>query len=130
MGTCIHCDRPVKAVGMCAAHYGRMSRYGVAVGCKREGCDGAYYQSGLCRRHKRPRCEVCDRRAEVKGLCSAHYLRLRRTGDVQADVPIGDLGKPDVPEWENCETCGAESWAGGRWCERCVHAALDERRAA
>lgn len=34
-------------------------------------------------------CKHCDRPARVKGVCDAHYRRMRRNnGDPQADVPL------------------------------------------
>lgn len=38
-------------------------------------------------------CEVADCKLSVraKNLCCAHYDRLRKTGTVSADIPVGDL---------------------------------------
>jgi hypothetical protein len=31
---------------------------------------------------------ICDRPGHIRGFCDPHYLRLRRHGDVMADVPL------------------------------------------
>jgi hypothetical protein len=39
------------------------------------------------------RCQVqgCLRVAKVRGLCDAHYKRLRKSGSVQAEQPVRSL---------------------------------------
>ncbi|QKW15458.1 HNH endonuclease signature motif containing protein [Verrucosispora sp. NA02020] len=44
----------------------------------------------------------CDRKATRRGLCGTHYGRLKRVGDVQADVPI----KVAVPHPPTCKVAG------------------------
>lgn len=43
-----------------------------------------------------PTCSVpiCTRPAHIRGLCDPHYLRLRRHGDVLADVPLRVVPPP------------------------------------
>ena len=42
--------------------------------------------------------DSCDRRAESRGWCSAHYWRWYTTGDVRAERPIGSTSvQPTVP---------------------------------
>lgn len=63
----------------------------------------------------------CDRPAAARGLCSAHYMRLRHHGDVQADVPIKPMmmhkiGEP--PKSPTCTVDGCEQNAHARgWCD-------------
>lgn len=42
-----------------------------------------------------PTCSVlsCDRPAVARGWCNTHWARWKRTGDVQADVPVVQLGR-------------------------------------
>ena len=35
--------------------------------------------------------EGCDKLHEAKGLCASHYYRKRRTGNVDPDIPLGEL---------------------------------------
>lgn len=72
------CDRPVYAKRHCSRHYRQLLRHG----------------SLLSERGPRT-CSVegCDRAAASRGWCHGHYLRWTRTGDVQADVPLGRSGR-------------------------------------
>src|SRR3954471_19431935 len=57
------------------------------------------------------RVDKCDRSARPCGLCSAHMRRLRRTGSVAADVPIGHHGSP------TCAVTGCHRGTLARgWC--------------
>jgi hypothetical protein len=51
----------------------------------------------------------CNRPAVTRGWCHTHYLRWRRTGDVQAERPIGGAGD------EACtvDACSGEVYARG-----------------
>lgn len=47
--------------------------------------------------------ENCNRfRARGKGLCSAHYTRLRRHGDVDALRPVREAGTVEICSVEGC----------------------------
>jgi HNH endonuclease len=55
--------------------------------------------------------EICERRAYARGLCFAHYTRLRRTGDIRADLPLN----PTAAErfWRRVQkTDGCWLWTG------------------
>lgn len=89
----------------CGAHQTWTDRNTCAV----PSCEGAHYAKGHCARHynqlqKHGRlldgnatrtCAVdaCERPSASRGWCHAHYLRWTRTGDVQADVPVGRSGR-------------------------------------
>ena len=49
--------------------------------------------------------EDCDGHGRTKGLSPGHYTRLRKTGDVQAHLPLvrRDSGKPKVCTVDNCD---------------------------
>ena len=48
--------------------------------------------------------EICDRLAETAGLCHAHSERLRRTGDLRAELPIrARSAMPTVCTVQGCE---------------------------
>lgn len=107
----IDCYSPVKAKGLCQAHYMRLRRYGDPsinnrkIGrsvCDVEDCERYIVGNGKCSRHYvRPenprRCEVenCDRPHKGRGFCKVHLLRLRKHGNVQADTPIVERGAAD-----------------------------------
>lgn len=74
---CGICGKPVHGRGYCAAHYRRWRLYGSAYGGKR-----VNWQPVECT------VAQCRRRARLHNMCSAHAIRLQRTGDVRADVPI------------------------------------------
>jgi len=38
--------------------------------------------------------KLCDRKQLAKGLCDAHYTRLRKYGDVKEDIPVRKREKP------------------------------------
>ncbi len=80
-------------------------RFGILLGmentkptrCSEDGCAGRPYAKGLCYRHyySQPKgsCTVvgCSHqvtRYPVAGLCNAHYHRVKRDGEVRADVPL------------------------------------------
>lgn len=64
--------------------------------------------------------EGCTRPAAQLGWCSAHYHRLRRTGTLSADKPIGSIGGGPGPgdqsgnPWKGQHPCPACD-AGARW---------------
>ena len=107
------CGGKVKAKGLCEAHYQRTKyvpkskrftaekRY-----CSEPDCDEVHYAKGFCRRHynisvyipkhseaearidnKGMTCEVygCESMARVKFMCSKHYARLKKHGDVNVN---------------------------------------------
>jgi hypothetical protein len=114
------CERNVYARELCHPHYRRLQRHGdvfadVPIGrsrrvCEVDGCDEFVAARGRCaphdaQAHQRPAPDTCSidgcaRAAYIEELCEAHYRRLRRTGDVRADVPIGG-------RWATCSvgTC-------------------------
>lgn len=63
----------------------------------------------------------CDRARSCKGLCDAHYRRLRKFGDPLAAVPVGDLQKKP-PTICVCVVCSASfektKNSTGRYCSR------------
>lgn len=72
------CSAPTYARQHCARHYNQIMKHGrVLDGASRKTCS----------------VESCERPAVSRGWCHAHYLRWTRTGDVQADVPVGRSGK-------------------------------------
>lgn len=104
------CSSPVRCKGLCAIHYARLRTHG-AVGaagrlrsvnegdCSEAGCGRPAEKRDQCRYHYErsrehdpsvDRCEVesCDRAVRNNGLCNGHALRLRKTGDLQADTPF------------------------------------------
>jgi Autographiviridae endonuclease len=94
--------------------------------CSVNGCGGRHFGNGFCAKHnyrwnkhgdplvtaeaRRPKvinvapCPVagCGREPYSKGLCNPHYERLRRTGELSPEVPIGG---PDKTLWTD------EQWA-------------------
>lgn len=115
------CDRVHHARGLCKAHYNRWRRHEAprmadgqacrAPGCvrpavTRERCHGHYQRwwrgqedadaplqddrgVGTCR------VDDCGQPSHAQGLCGTHYQRRRQRGTVDADVPIGELPRPD-----------------------------------
>ena|ERR1017187_8122758 len=59
-------------------------------------------------------CKVpgCDRKYLCRDLCSSHYARLKRLGDVQADRPVRVFDMSDTPLVEKKRARGRE------WYER------------
>ncbi len=82
MESCLACDRPVYARDHCSRHYRQLLRRGE-----------------LLPEHAPSDCAVpgCGRRAVTRGWCHGHYLRWSRTGDVQAEVPLGLPVRADCP---------------------------------
>jgi hypothetical protein len=94
--------------------------------CSVDDCGGKHFGNGFCAKHnyrwnkhgdplvtaeaRRPKvinvdpCPVgnCGREPYSKGLCNPHYERLRRTGNLSPEVPIGG---PDKTLWTD------EQWA-------------------
>ena len=98
------CDRPVWAPlkGWCAMHYRRWKIAG-DVG------------SAEPQRNRLPDvCKVdgCERRPESKDLCGGHYKRLRKTGDVSADIPLGGNWRR-TPDTCSVDGCGNAYHSGG-----------------
>lgn len=48
--------------------------------------------------------DTCERPAVTRGLCVSHYSRLRKTGDIRPDVPVGSPQKI----WATCQVDGCE----------------------
>lgn len=68
--------------------------------CAQESCtlEGDRREKGFCHPHylkQRPPCTVdgCDRPRVTRELCSAHHQRVKATGDLRPDVPIGARSK-------------------------------------
>jgi hypothetical protein len=59
-------------------------------------------------------CELdgCGYPHEARGLCRRHYMQQRRSGRLAARGPR-EVFRDD------CEACGRESLARGRWCWDC-----------
>ena len=104
VGTCAaaDCDRPVKARGLCNAHY---KRWRLTVG------------SDEVHRHVRTdgTCSVdgCDRPHEARGFCELHYRRWRAHGDPLVVLPTAhgrtSVGFPMT--WE-VDQSGCWLWTG------------------
>src|SRR3954451_7934508 len=87
--------------------------------CRTRNC---HWRSAACPR----RCTVpgpkicsvddCTRLAVTRGLCVAHYGRLRRTGSVDADRPIGVKSSPKQCAVEGCRAIATErGWCHGHY---------------
>jgi hypothetical protein len=56
--------------------------------------------------------EICDRSAQFRGLCSGHYARLLRSGDLRAAIPLRRFNLI-------CSVRGCKRHASARgWCDR------------
>jgi hypothetical protein len=44
----------------------------------------------------------CERPAKERGWCHGHYLRWHRTGDVQAEIPLGRRRQPQICTVDGC----------------------------
>lgn len=101
------CDRPATTCGLCRTCYQR---------------EWHRQRSGYYERYSDGSCEVegCEepRRSRGTPLCETHYYRKRRTGDVQAHIPVRKKRfGPRVCEDEECDVVIDK----GRWCSK--HAA-------
>lgn len=54
------------------------------------------------------KCQLCDRAVKAKGLCAAHYMRLRRTGDPET---VGRAGRPQGGKLARWNTVLPPSWS-------------------
>lgn len=65
--------------------------YASGIDAKCKPCKNAYGREW--RANLTTECSVkgCNRIVRVRGLCSSHYARLRRTGDLQEDTPVRDM---------------------------------------
>lgn len=80
------CDRATEGRRLCITHRTRRRR-------------GEHDWDRPIRRWSRNRnCTVpaCTNRASARGLCTGHYHRLQKWGDVRADVPLRKVGQPIV----------------------------------
>lgn len=88
--TCLveDCDRPVRCVGLCAAHYQRSKK-------------GSDLNAPIKKRrsHRASVCTVdgCTKRAQARDLCGMHYYRLRNWGEVgpAEKMPTGGVCSVD-----------------------------------
>lgn len=92
---CVICHetKPRAGRGMCRACYGRWQKTGT-VAYKR--------QPKICT------VENCGRKTHADGLCSMHWQRLRRTGEIGGAepnkiTPTGQSGHEMYPTWENAK---------------------------
>lgn len=82
-----------------------------------------------------PTCAVlgCDRTPVARLLCKAHYQRLVKTGDVQADIPVGYRRRPTLAAGE-CVVDGCQratepyTTRSGQQAYRSICAAHKQRR--
>jgi hypothetical protein len=99
------CEQPIKARGLCDAHYSAARRHGgdplgrhIVSKCSVDGCEEPAHGKGMCARHyklmkrhgdphyQRPPATTCgaddcNQPAVTKGYCNAHYQRFKRYGD-------------------------------------------------
>lgn len=60
--------------------------------------------------------ESCDRKLMARGLCATHYQRIRLTGELRPEIPIG--AKPE-PVFKSCSIPECDSKSFGRgWCSK------------
>ena len=78
------CDRPLKykAKRLCNAHGARLLRFGDVLA--HAPCPKRERRSGSCS------VPGCRRPAQTKGMCNAHYQRVRRGSDVGPPIGRGD----------------------------------------
>jgi hypothetical protein len=69
------CDAPVKAKGLCKAHYQRLLRHGHT---KHRGRTSAPKPCAI---------ETCDNHLYAKDLCHAHYIKQRKWASFGVDAP-------------------------------------------
>ena len=107
---CDRIARSMKRGAMCSAHSSARDKgleirpgpprklHPRNIVCSVEGCSRHARALGLCRNHwdynksaGQTSCgvETCTRKPFCQGWCTAHYGRWRKTGDVQADKPLG-----------------------------------------
>ena len=68
----------------------------------------------------------CERATFARGWCAAHYYRVRNTGDLRAEVPIGAT---TVRKCDECEAVFESRNPRGRFCsDRCRYRERDRRR--
>ncbi len=130
---CSLCDRPSQSRGLCRKHYA-VWRYNnvekFACKCKECGKPVAKRSvkvTGICAQchSKKKQCSKCDQTAVGLGLCSKHYLQLRRSlgkmmygkcgkcGKALADKPKTGLCYDCLHPRINCTICGASPYARG-----------------
>jgi hypothetical protein len=121
------CEELAHAKHLCNTHYRRFLKYGSPSAlvvesnkgkqCSVEGCENQATRKGLCNMHRQRKrkygtfdlpepktCSVegCDRDLKRGGLgmCSKHYQRFKRHGDVNQEPPVKKT---------KCKKCGEES---------------------
>jgi len=111
------CEQTARKRGWCETHYSRWQRTG-DVGAEIPVAD---YPPHLPPHASDAECSVggCAKpvRGGGRGLCGAHYERLRLTGDVRADIPVRALAPPRAPG-DQCAVDGCERPPDSRgWCQ-------------
>jgi hypothetical protein len=112
------CESPIKARGLCVAHYYRDRRYGSTQLPPRRPVARPH---GICT------VDNCSTRIVGQGLCRRHYSRLGRTGS-----PVGVLRKPRVTNPCLAPGCaGRTLTARGKYCsQRCYRQNIAHHRGA
>ncbi len=112
---CRLCDRPSTSRGLCHKHYA-VWRYkhvekfdSKCKGCGKPVAKRSVRVTGLCFAcwSKEKKCSKCDRTAKAQGLCSKHYLQLRRQQGKRFFGKCTQCGKwlSDKPKTGFCYDC-------------------------
>lgn len=125
--TCIKCDKPHQAHGLCKSHYDEQRRK-TKPPCTIEGCSNniAVVSLGLCNTHyarhragkpmdvykakidpNKPICRVldCERNAHSKGICPTHYSQQRRSGTTFEYKEDEGTEDTNVEKTKTCAWC-------------------------
>ena len=89
------CNEVVKSNKMCARHYQRWIR-----GDRGERLSRPFrkYYDKVCK------IELCNRAHHTGGLCSTHFYRLKKKGDLLENIPIGGIIR--TPKYSECKVNG------------------------
>lgn len=124
------CHKRQVALGLCSMHYARMHKHGTldlperpVRYCSVDDCENSYWSTGFCTKHYQQwrtkgvilpevrekhrnnglRCAHCDRPAKSRGLCNAHYQRLKFGRPLEAPWR-GEVPKVERPcSVDECE---------------------------